>query len=333
MERIAVSEDGSQLATLDCQWSTLPRITLRFWVFDPAIDNYVLNTQVDLPHSGGVASLSFQPSSSTSPLLLSVGRDCRAKLWGRSATPSSSWTCVSSLQLRGLETTAGDWSDDGTLVAVAFEHLVTLWDTSSRLRSTLAVRDESEKVVKVCFGKGSSARLVFAASNSLLTAWDLVTLAPAWSFNLVPSVNLNLLACAHNPLVALVQKEQVLLLDVASGAVEHKLDDANCTGGAAWMQDTQVSSRSSSLHYLTYGGQLNRLGMMRNLQTRPTPPRCCHKATIPPILEISSPLLLTTSPKQQLPPSLQGMVVRMRWKQFFPCLSTPCHLPHNLHQP
>ena len=25
VERIAVSEDGSQLATLDCQWSTLPR--------------------------------------------------------------------------------------------------------------------------------------------------------------------------------------------------------------------------------------------------------------------------------------------------------------------
>ena len=170
---------------------------------------------------------------------------------------------MSSLQLRCLETTAGDWSEDGTLVAVAFEHLVTLWDTSSRLRSSLAVRDESEKVVKVCFGKGSSARLVFAASNSLLTAWDLVTLAPAWSLNLVPSVNLNLLACPHNPLVALVQKEQVLLLNVASGAVEHKLDDANCTGGAAWMQDTQVSSRSSSLHYLTYGGQLNRLGMMR----------------------------------------------------------------------
>ena len=218
---------------------------------------------MDLPHSDGVASLSFQPSSSTLPLLLSVGRDCRAKLWGRSATPSSSWTCVSSLQLRGLETTAGDWSEDGTLVAVAFEHLVTLWDTSSRLRSTLAVRDESEKVVKVCFGRASSARLVFAASNSLLTAWDLVNLAPAWSFNLVPSVNLNLIACPHNPLVALVQKEQVLLLDVASGAIEHKLDDANCTGGAAWMQDTQVSSRSSSLHYLTYGGQLNRLGMMR----------------------------------------------------------------------
>merc|ERR1712004_784411 len=66
----------------------------------------------------------------------------------------------------------------------------------------------------------------FAASNSLLTAWDLVTLAPAWSLNLVPSINLNLLACPHNPLVALVQKEQVLLLNVASGAIEHKLDDA-----------------------------------------------------------------------------------------------------------
>ena len=94
-------------------------------------------------------SLSFQPSSSTSPLLLSVGRDCRAKLWGKSSTSSNSWTCVSSLQLRGLEASGGDWSEDGTVLGIAFEHLVTLWDTSSRLRSTLSVQGDNEKVVKL----------------------------------------------------------------------------------------------------------------------------------------------------------------------------------------
>ena len=106
-------------------------------------------------------SLSFQPNSSTSPFLLSVGRDCRAKLWGKSSTSSSSWTCVSSLQLRGLEASGGDWSEDGSVLGVAFEHLVTLWDTSSRLRSTLSVQGGHENVSKVCFGKGASARLVF----------------------------------------------------------------------------------------------------------------------------------------------------------------------------
>ena len=216
-----------------------------------------------MPHSGGVLSLSFQPNSSTSPLLLSVGRDCRAKLWGKSSATSSSWTCVSSLQLRGLEASGGDWSEDGSVLGIAFQHLVTLWDTSSRLRSTLSVQGENETVGKVCFGKGASARLVFSASSSLLTAWDLVTLAPAWSLVLQPSVNLNVLACPSSPLVALVQKEQVLLLNSETGSLEHRHEDANCTGGAVWMQDSQVSSNSSSLHFLTYSGQLNRLGKQR----------------------------------------------------------------------
>ena len=209
-------------------------------------------------------SLSFQPNSSNSPLLLSVGRDCRAKLWGKSSTTSSSWTCVSSLQLRGLEASGGDWSEDGSVLGIAFQHLVTLWDTSSCLRSTLSVQGDNETVVKVCFGKGASARLVFAASSSLLTAWDLVSLAPAWSLVLQPSVNINVLACPSSPLLALVQKEQVLLLDSETGSMKHRHEDANCTGGAVWMQDSKVSSNSSfSLHFLTYSGQLNRLGKLR----------------------------------------------------------------------
>ena len=208
-------------------------------------------------------SLSFQPSSSTSPLLLSVGRDCRAKLWGKSSTSSNSWTCVSSLQLRGLEASGGDWSEDGTVLGIAFEHLVTLWDTSSRLRSTLSVQGDNEKVVKICFGRAASARMVFAVSSSLLTAWDLVSLAPAWSLALQPSVNANVLTCPTSPLVALVQKEQVLLLNSANGSVEHRQEDANCTGGAVWMRDSKGSPTSSSLHFLTYNGQLNRLGKLR----------------------------------------------------------------------
>ena len=209
-------------------------------------------------------SLSFQPNSPTSsPLLLSVGRDCRAKLWDKSSTSSSSWTCVSALQLRGLEASGGDWSEDGSVLGIAFEHFVTLWDTSSRLRSTLSVQGDNEKLGKVCFGKGASARLVFAASSGLLTAWDLVSLAPAWSLVLQPSVHINLLACPSSPLLALVQKEQVLLLNSTTGSVEHRHENANCTGGAVWMQDSQVSAKSFSLHILTYSGQLNRLGRQR----------------------------------------------------------------------
>ena len=133
--------------------------------------------QVDSPHLGAVASLQFQPCS-PSPLLLSVGQDSRAKLW---AASTSSWTCSSSLQLRGLACTAGSWSSDGTVHGLAFSHLVTLWDTESRLRSTLAVEGATEAVSSLAFGWGPSARLLFAGTQSKVTAWDLLSLAPAGS--------------------------------------------------------------------------------------------------------------------------------------------------------
>jgi hypothetical protein len=51
VERLAVSRCGRHLATLDCQWSAVPRVTLRLWTFDPALENFSLNTQVRQPGS------------------------------------------------------------------------------------------------------------------------------------------------------------------------------------------------------------------------------------------------------------------------------------------
>ena len=85
------------------------------------------------------------------------------------------------LQLRGLACTAGSWSSDGTVHGLAFSHLVTLWDTESRLRSTLAVEGATEAVSSLAFGRGPSARLLFAGTQSKVTAWDLLSLAPAGS--------------------------------------------------------------------------------------------------------------------------------------------------------
>jgi len=258
VERLAVAEGGGVLATLDCQWSAVPRTTLRLWTFDPTVDNYTLNTQVDSPHLSSVRHLSFQPSAA-SPLLLSVGSDRRAKLWARRGV---SWTCVSALQLRGLAAEAGGWSDDGTLLAVSFGHLVTLWDTASRLRSSLAVEGATETVTSLAFGRGPSARLLFAATAGRLTTWDLVTLAPAWSLALAPSLHCTLAPCPTASLLALVQKQTVQLLCTSTGAVQHTVEEANCTGGAAWLADPR-SPAASALHFLTYCGQLRRLGAPR----------------------------------------------------------------------
>ena len=210
--------------------------------------------QVDSPHTSAVQDLVFQPAPS-SPLLLSVGTDCRAKLWSSS---SSSWTCCSSLQLRDLPSTTGAWSSDGTVLGLGFGHLVTLWDTESRLRSTLGA-GAKEEVVTMAFGRGEVARMLFSATSSKVTAWDLLTLRPVWGLSLEASPHTRLLPCPTSPLMAILQKDVLLLLSSTTGSTVHRLEGTNSTGGGAWLPDSRAKA-GSSLHFLTFSGQLQRLG-------------------------------------------------------------------------
>jgi hypothetical protein len=223
---------------------------------------------VDGPHEAAVQELRFQPCPS-GPLLLSVGTDRRAKLWGRGAGALGAWTCTAALQLRGLAANSGDWSDDGSVLGIAFGHLVTLWDADTRLRATLAVEGVKEPVAGLAFGRGPSARLLLAASGSLLQAWDLLTLSPAWSLALQASPHTHLVPSPTAPLLALVQKDQVVLLSTATGQPEHTVEDTNCTGGAAWLPDPQAAA-GSALHFLPYSGELKRLGSV-HLPSAETP--------------------------------------------------------------
>ena len=121
VESVAVSRDGKYLATVDCLWSDLSRIILKFWHWSEETNNFILNTQVEFPHYQGVRSMCFQPigPNQTVPLLLSVGNDKKAKLWQL----EKSWSCVSCLSFRQLSATGGGWSSDGSVIGLSFGHL------------------------------------------------------------------------------------------------------------------------------------------------------------------------------------------------------------------
>ena len=150
--RAAVSSDGEWLATLE-SWSnaeTNYRDTrLKFWRFNIIQSNYELNTDVLMPHEGGgVVSLAFQPGSVGLdwPCLVSLGRtDGKFKLWqlagegGDASLKRTFWTCQIAGDFRKMMPTAQSFSEDGSLLAIAFERTVTLWDPmTTSLNSTLA---------------------------------------------------------------------------------------------------------------------------------------------------------------------------------------------------
>merc|ERR1719481_236885 len=194
------------------------------------------------------------------PLLVSVGCDQRAKLWSRAGSggsggsggsapaPSSklSWTCSASLSLRGLVAGAGGWSQDGSVLGLGFGHLVTVWCpraatltatmTSESAQGNSIVKDSAgnSPVTDLVFGQGAQANLLYAVRTNTITAWNLLTLAPAWSLTVEPSPHTRLAACLTSPLVAVLQRDCVLLVGADTGYVEHRVEAANCTGGGAW---------------------------------------------------------------------------------------------------
>jgi len=256
VERIAVSSCGQYLATVDCMWASISRTTLKLWTWDQVVGNYCLNTQVDSPHMSGVISLAYQPTKGdTPPMLLSIGGDSRAKLWQL----GSSWSCDSCLSFRQLAAFAGGWSADGTVLGVSFQHIVTLWDQQSNLRTTLSVEDNSEPITSLVFGTNSSSmRHLFTTTSTKMVVWDLLTLSPDWTLSITPSLHTSLCLSPTSPYLALVQKDSIIIISPSAKSVISTFTGTNCTGGAAWVPN-KISG--SSLYFLNYSGQLFKIGL------------------------------------------------------------------------
>ena len=250
--QVAVSSCGMYLCTMDCCWTPVERINLKFWHFDPSCQRFTLSTIVDTPHPHGVNALKFQENSSSSvPLLLSCGNDKSAKVW---ILESSTWACKNSIDYRGLNCLGGAWSTDGSVIALAFEHILTVWDSEMRLRTTL-LNEKKDLVTRLEFGKGTNhSSFLYSATDSLVSIWDLMSIECKWSIQLRGC--LNVLSDPVSGKVALITKDAIRLVDPINNVVTHKFTDVNATGGAVYV----TSNNQSVLYFLTYNGLIKSIG-------------------------------------------------------------------------
>ena len=248
VEALAISPGGDHLATVDCLWASMTRILLKFWRWSPQSNNYSLNTQVEFPHVSGVKSLSFQPSSSDSvvPMLVSLGCDKKAKLW---QLEGGSWTCISCFTFRHRPVESGDWSSDGSVLALAFSHTVTLWSSeTSDLRTSLSVEGDQETITSLACGRNSSARYLYVTTASKLVVWDMISLSPSWVLSLSPSTHSRVCQAPDMDLLAVIQKEEIQVVSPLTKTRLASFPNTNCTGGAVWC--------AASLYFLCYDGSL-----------------------------------------------------------------------------
>ncbi|KAL0655060.1 hypothetical protein Bca4012_075644 [Brassica carinata] len=187
---VALSLDGSVMSTTEVK---LPEdgigglVSLKFWESEPDNKTFTLSTIVYEPHKdAGVSAIAFHPTRSMA-VSTSFGGDF--KIWVCNSDKSqtekdSSWICHAVGSYKKKPMTAAAFSGDGTVLAVAAENVITLWNpVKNMLLSVLGAT--LTPITKLCF-VGKSEFLV-AASNfpkPELSVWNTSKLSLSWSYGL-----------------------------------------------------------------------------------------------------------------------------------------------------
>jgi NET1-associated nuclear protein 1 (U3 small nucleolar RNA-associated protein 17) len=183
----AFSSDGNWMATVDERddGQFQPEVFLKFWNWDQG--SWCVNTRVDMPHKGRVKSMAMVGSGKTGAMAVTCGTDNKFKIWelvnsddGERMLLLSSyfmvdaWSCRSIGGYKNLPASCVAFSPDGSIMAISYGQVVTLWDPST---STLVrvLTYPADGVVRVEFsGKGA---FLYARSPSRIYTWNLLTCA------------------------------------------------------------------------------------------------------------------------------------------------------------
>ncbi|CAH2051285.1 unnamed protein product [Thlaspi arvense] len=181
---VALSLDGSVMSTTEVK---LPEegigglVSLKFWMSEPDNKTFTLSTIVYEPHrDASVSAIAFHPSGSMA-VSTSLGGDF--KIW--LCNSNKSWICHAVGSYKKKPMTAAAFSGDGTVLAVAAENIITLWNPDKNI--LLAVLGVTlTPITKLCF-VGESEFLVAASSyvqKPELSVWDTSKLSLSWSYAL-----------------------------------------------------------------------------------------------------------------------------------------------------
>ena len=210
IERIAFSNDGLDMVTIDRRLgeSGFDDVTsLKFWEYDISLNEYVLNTRVRTPHSKMITSLSFAESPSRGKIVVTASQDHKFKIWRpttmkigptttRRAEATNSrtnnsvaaarvvWDCYSVGFYRDKPIHDAAMSDDGSILAVAYDNIVTLWSPLDNMLQHTLPHPSSLKgdCVKTVSFVGDSPLLVTTTEKDMYV-WNLLTCNVLWELH------------------------------------------------------------------------------------------------------------------------------------------------------
>ncbi|KAG1885492.1 WD40-repeat-containing domain protein [Suillus subluteus] len=203
VERVVISPSGEWMATIDRREgneSFRGEIYLKIWWWDKKSAFWILNTRVDRPH--GLNKDDIQ--------LVTTGEDRNVKTWRIRSTKDKkgnvevSWTSRSSFGFRLEMPRDSAWSPDGSLLAVALDASVALYDSRSNALHLTIVCSECPKISSIHF-IGHHGQYIAVLGGPNLAVCDIINRSVHWHrrhnhpyVNLVPHPYQDSFATIHH---------------------------------------------------------------------------------------------------------------------------------------
>lgn len=194
-ENVCFSANGQDMVTVHTNvYKSRPNSkeeqSLRFWK-RRADGSFVVNTAVDSPHgSARVTSLAFSRGNG---YIVTGDSNGEFKLWKQvqevrrataevSAQPTISWACQSAVKFRDASITATSFSSDGSLLAVAYGHLLTLWDVATNALKQVISSADGQPISSISF-TGVASPYVILTTSTQVQVWNLLQLELWWRYD------------------------------------------------------------------------------------------------------------------------------------------------------
>ncbi|KAJ3591859.1 hypothetical protein NHX12_006990 [Muraenolepis orangiensis] len=187
--KAALDSCGDWLATVEQRNAKELEINLKLWAFNQQAQSFVLNTTIAAPHDDGITEICFSPSGQTTTTLVTVSLDRHFKVWQLTQPDPAddeepSWSCDFVGAYHSLVPKCCCFSADGSLLAVSFQEVVTVWSPASwDLLTTLS--QPPGVIQNLCFGRLKCAKYLLGSNDqNLLCCWNLLTCSLEWSTSL-----------------------------------------------------------------------------------------------------------------------------------------------------
>ncbi|XP_043927041.1 WD repeat-containing protein 75 [Protopterus annectens] len=161
--KAAFDSHGSWLATVEARQEkeSEPELQMKLWVFDEQTQSFLLNTTITRPHEDHITGLCFREvDACETPTLVTSSKDGLFKVWVLSSDSdvdrqqTRCWSCDFVGSYHKRQATNCCFSEDGSILAVSFEEIVTIWDSEAwDLKCTFC--QPPGNIRAVCFSRAS----------------------------------------------------------------------------------------------------------------------------------------------------------------------------------